>query len=581
MVGDQTQQAGALDLTQISDAVNRIGGGDKRRRNEMMRQGLSDPNAFALQNKEAIQQPNQPTEFLGSGRTDNVPSVSYNGEQLSMIDNSHFDALQAKMPEVMDKEYAPSYSNDSGKYYTSGNLKSLSGLYNTYDYLNNLSNSMPTYHNGKELGTDENGITSYEQVADPIKRMTLTDFYSQYGTTPAGGWSDANTKGLNGIFRYRAQGGIKGWENNSSLLPKGLDLYGSGTPEEISRGFNVLQNMSTQNIGEFFGLAPDVQKGMLQHPDIALQQMRATANPANGDWLSIGAEGGLQGISDWQWNQDNGLTPREGSYLDIHGGDSWGGIASAIGTAMMFIPGMQGFGAALNAVNAAAHDNPLGMAMAAFGGMGGFDALGGASDLGNGLSSGASSGLTSGGGNLGLSVGSGLGQGVGQNLGNLSQLASGIGSGISNIFGNSALTSGLQGFRDNLASTLGVSSQTAGGLLSGAIHGLASGNGIEGVLRGAASGGVGSFAGDQIAGMTKAQFGDSISKMAGGAASGGLNSLFNKGDVINGSLFGGMSGGLHALLNSTSQSLTPEDNKNNKGLARVASNLVQNQLRKK
>lgn len=61
-IGDQGTQAQALglDASQIADAVNRQKIGSQRQRNEMMRLGTSDPNAFALQNKRFLQQPEQP-----------------------------------------------------------------------------------------------------------------------------------------------------------------------------------------------------------------------------------------------------------------------------------------------------------------------------------------------------------------------------------------------------------------------------------------------------------------------------------------------------------------------------------------
>jgi hypothetical protein len=78
--------------------------------------------------------------------------------------------------------------------------------------------------------------------------------------------------------------------------------------------------------------------------------------------------------------------------------------------------------------------------------------------------------------------------------------------------------------------------------------------------------------------------GDIGSKMLGGAASGGLNSLFNKNDVVNGSLFGGMSGGLHGFLNSVGRgdegALTPEQNIRNKQTAQNLTKLAKLFVRK-
>ena len=58
-------------------------------------------------------------------------------------------------------------------------------------------------------------------------------------------------------------------------------------------------------------------------------------------------------------------------------------------------------------------------------------------------------------------------------------------------------------------------------------------------------------AGKYLTDATKGALGDIGSKMVGGAASGGLNSLFSNNNAVAGSLFGGMSGGLYGFLNST------------------------------
>ena len=147
---------------------------------------------------------------------------------------------------------------------------------------------------------------------------------------PDGGWSDANTKGAGGLSsRLRSTGNpLQQWMKDPPFLPK-FSLLGSGSPEDMQKGFNILQRMSPQNIGEFWSLSPDVQRGMLANPAAALQQMRATANPANGDWLSVGAEGGFSGFDAYTWDANKGLTVDPSRYIQID--DSNNGLLGSLG----------------------------------------------------------------------------------------------------------------------------------------------------------------------------------------------------------------------------------------------------------
>lgn len=61
----QTSQANVPNLSQdqIYDIVSRNKISDRRKRNEMFRSGIQDPNAFTLQNTEQISQASQPQEY--------------------------------------------------------------------------------------------------------------------------------------------------------------------------------------------------------------------------------------------------------------------------------------------------------------------------------------------------------------------------------------------------------------------------------------------------------------------------------------------------------------------------------------
>ena len=170
-------------------------------------------------------------------------------------------------------------------------------------------------------GVDENGVASasiwVRDVADPL---SYDQFWSEYGTAPEGGWRDSNIKRSFNLL-HRTKPPLQRWQDDASYLPN-FSLYGSGSPEDIQRGFNVLQRMSPQNIGEFWSLSPAAQKGMLENPGVALQQMQSLANPANGDWLSIGAEGGFRDINAYNWDAARGLTADRSQYMTIDDSNS-------------------------------------------------------------------------------------------------------------------------------------------------------------------------------------------------------------------------------------------------------------------
>lgn len=289
------------------------------------------------------------------------------------------------------------------------------------------------------LGVEDYLSKINPHVANPL---SYDQFWSEYGATPAGGWSDSNTKRSSNTTLQR-------WQDDASYLPN-FSLYGSGSPEDIQRGFNVLQRMSPQNIGEFWSLSPATQKGMLENPGVALQQMRALANPANGDWLSIGAEGGFRDINAYNWDAARGLTADRSQYMNINDEGPFGDnfitdildnkyVNTILGVIPVTAPYMAGY----NAINAIHNDNPMGALLSAAGGVMSATGYNPASVIGKGT--------------------------------------------------NTALNLGL-----------GTAGQMAlGGSLYGAGMSALSGGGLQGALTGALTGGLGGYAGNYMSGLTQ------------------------------------------------------------------------------
>ena len=160
------------------------------------------------------------------------------------------------------------------------------------------------------------------------------DFWNQYGQAPEGGWTDDNIyktrydtgkqiydpdseTGYSNVTQLgSANRDLQNWQDDPSILA-GVNLYGSGSQEDINRGFNVLQYMAPRNIGEFYSLSPDVQKAILSNPQDSLQRMKKMANASNGDWLSLGAEGGFTDPTAYKTNNGS-LSADPSKYMQIH-----------------------------------------------------------------------------------------------------------------------------------------------------------------------------------------------------------------------------------------------------------------------
>lgn len=346
-------------------------------------------------------------------------------------------------------------------------------------------------------GEDGSYKTEWYRVV-PEATPTVEEFLTKYGATPEGGWSDENTKG-----RFVANRNIYGgsddplqkWLEDKSYLPN-FSLYGSGSQEDIQRGFNILQRMAPQNIHEFWMLKPEAQRGMLENPAVALQQMRALANPSNKDWLSIGAEGGFRDINAYDWDKVRGLKVDPSQYMKIKNEGPFGDNFitdildnPVVNTALSVIPVTAPYMAAYNAVNALHNDNPLGAALSAAGG-----------------------------------------------------IMSATGTNPASFIG--------QGANEALGLTLGKAGEAAlGGGLYGAGMGALQGGDLKSALTGAVTGGLGSYASSTIPDLTKGMspLTQYMAKIGAQTGIGGLGSLLSGRDLRQGALSGLIGGTAGAI----------------------------------
>lgn len=543
-----------LDQSQLADVINQqYKGYSQKQRNQMMQSAAASPDNWGAITQQANKTATQPTEFLGAGRTDNIPSVSLNDQQLGFIPKDTYEQQVSSDPYLQSTNLAPTYSNTSGYYFKPETAKTYSNALSMQDWIkkSNLSIGSST----------------------PV--TTLSDFFKSFGSTPTGGWSDANTKFSSD------NASLQRWMSDSSFLPQ-FSLYGSGTPADIQQGFNILQRMSPQNIGEFWGLSPETKKGMLENPANALQFMRATANPANRDWLSIGAEGGYSGIDSYQFDPKKGMTVDPSRYLQID--NSSGGFLGSLNnlaegiakwTDPVFYKSMGGgtenslwkdltneglYSAVFNKLDPIldkidpGHDWTQDQITGAIGADSQKEAFNQIAPLvlaavTYGVGSGGAAAGSAAGGTTTGSMASSIMQGV-QALNSLNSGdfagAALSGLGAANVNPSSAFTGKLTG--------LGMSPDVAkmvGNFGVSAASNLMRGQGMDSALASALFSTASGKAGSELGKALSPTLGEIGSRAIGGAASGGLNSLFNKNNVVAGSLFGGMSGGLHGFLNST------------------------------
>lgn len=550
-----------LDQSQLADIINQqYKGYSQRQRNQMMQSAAASPDNWGAITQQANKTATQPTEFLGAGRTSDIPNVSYNGERYIPISPDQYQQFESKMPEFGKGEFSPNYTNAQASYYNSTGLGKLNQLSNVYDYLGKINpqrTKTETWTPSAEQlasrkwwdnsplrpdpslgyqevygGQDENGnnipSTWTRQVQDTP--LTYTDFMNQYGATPEGGWTDANTKGigLSSILNRNTNSNpLQQWMKDQSFLPK-FSLLGSGSPEDMQKGFNILQRMSPQNIGEFWSLSPDVQRGMLANPAAALQQMRATANPANGDWLSVGAEGGFSGFDAYKWDSNRGLTVDPSRYIQID--DSNSGLLGSLNEVIQKVDPLN-FIVEKGVANLLGYDSGLDMVRSI------------GEPIGN-----LAGAIWSG----GIPWGSIVAGADNLSTGNDQAILGNVINGLASYAGSNVGSGGVMGTDVSLGSA--AANSAANNMIINAGANYARTGDLENALKAAAFSTAAGSAGNWLGSATSGSLGEIASKALGGAASGGLNSLFSKNSPVAGSLFGAMSGGLHGFLNSTDRS---------------------------
>lgn len=461
-----------LDQAQLADVINRqYKGYSQKQRNQMMQSAAASPDNWGAITQQANKTATQPSEFLGAGRTSDIPSVSMGGQKLTGYDDSNLSSLYNMNSGYKDTPF--DYIDSSGKGYytpeTSNRIESsapnfISGAKTSYD-LNPtkaggyyFSDPWGFSHSVSKVGPNKYFV-SENTLNENTRSGTADTWFSLNPNADLSGLQYGQFQGQNGLFFDPTK------TNLSSLLTPGRD--NSAYAEKKSGGLLGVLNEVIQKVDPLNYI---VEKGVanLLGYDSGLDMVRSIGEPI----------GNLAGAI---WS----------------GGIPWGSIVA------------------------------------------GADNLSTGNDqaiLGNIVN-----GLVSYGGSQ-ISLGGTGGAPVGTAVGSSGAAANSMSGSAGGIFGSGV----------SLGST--AANQAAQAMLMNAGANYARTGDLENALKAAAFSTASGAAGNWLGSATASSLGEIGSKALGGAARGGLNSLFTKNSPIEGSLFGAMSGGLHGFLNSTDRS---------------------------
>ena len=144
-----------LDQSQLADVINQqYKGYSQKQRNQMMQSAAATPDNWASITDQANKTATQPSEFLGAGRTSNIPSVSMDGQKLTGYDDSNLSSLYNMNSGYKDTPF--DYIDSSGKGYytpeTSNRIESSAP--------NFLSGSFGAYNNPSGNYYDPRGVSA-------------------------------------------------------------------------------------------------------------------------------------------------------------------------------------------------------------------------------------------------------------------------------------------------------------------------------------------------------------------------------------------------------------------------------------
>lgn len=554
-----------LDQSQLADVINQqYKGYSQKQRNQMMQSAAATPDNWGAITQQANKTATQPTEFLGAGRTDNIPTVSKDGVQWTGYDdaglqrlygmNQNYNPVTSRWTEqVKNPNYvAPDPYAVTQNQYDPNNMWAYGSTYSSQSEPEYLQVQREQRTPVSTDYTDSVGKKYYSpETINKIESSApnfLSGWFGAY-SNPSGNYYDP--RGVSAGGYYFADP----WGFSHSLSKVGNNKYfvSENTLNENTRSgtadtwfsLNPNADLSGLQYGQFQG-----QNGLFFDPtktNLSSLLTPGRNNSAYAEKKSGGFLGGLnnlaEGIAKWTdpvFYKSMGGGTDSSLWKDLTNEGLYGAVFNKLDPILDKIDpghnwtqdqitGAIGADSQKEAFNQIA---PLVLAAVTYG-------------VGSG---GAAAGSAAGGATTGSMAGS-----IMQGVQALNSLNSGdfagaalSGLGAANVNPASAFTGKLTdlGMSPDVAKMVGNFGVSAA---SNLMRGQDMNSALASSLFSTASG----KAGSEIGKALSPTLGEIGSRAIGGAASGGLNSLFNKNNVVAGSLFGGMSGGLHGFLNST------------------------------
>lgn len=569
-------------LEQTNDIVQRLGISDKRKRNQAIRAGLENPNQFQQENSAVIQEAQQPSEFWGAGRkmsanqdVDQGIANIFKGPLAKHGNNYYYYGDNDYSTAQFGTQGYKTEDIGGGKYNIFGNNNNVLGVgyKSPREAIDAMWNARAPEGEQELWKVNDEFSGTFFRNADgsrtmPAKWIQQDEFTPGYwegirqedlgdqgqrffGTLPA----------LQNPYVNSGGGTLEDWELLGQMLsgskPTGYGSWGDVSKSGHNRFYSTNDRPeSISGLNTLYGSSP-----LLFNDKLLGYKMNLNPNDATGDWGYQGPD--KMGLSRLD---RNGKTQSASSiWRELNNPDEWSKYGQRLDGSNFFVtpenadklPGWTnkesnqyhqqksggflggGLGKIFSILGPALSFTPLapvGYAMSAINGLNSLDqgnVLGGLASLfsaGMGLSSADLAGMAG----VDQAVGGGF---SGADLADFASPAS-------------ALREGLAGI--------------PGWALSGGVSGLSSAIQGNGFLPGAAGGALGNLISGGLGSMfDKASIGEALAKASGGAASRGIQSLFNQNQEIRGSEQAGRSGGLNAFLN-TNVEATPQPSQEEK-----------------
>lgn len=527
MVNEQGFNPSQLD--EVNDVVQRSGFSDKRRRNLAIRSGMENPGAFQEQNAGYIQEAQQPSEFVGAGRK--LAANQNVDPNISSIFGGSLAKHGTDWYSYGNNDYSTAQFGTNG--YTTKDLG-----YGKYDILDKSNNSLGTGYGSVMDAVHAYATKNRQDQIDALDPNWQPSFRSD-GTDTGGGMEfDPRTSPIGNPQYHSALGE---WEalgqmiHNSQMNMSGYfsdDNY--GTPVAALRAQNPHNNRGDliSGLNTLYGSQPLIYNDKLLGYKMDLGP-GADATPFSDTFTKQSKK---EQISSQLWRQ-------------FQNEDEWGKLTQRLGTGQdVFVPTknaeklpgwtnedswyykkapqLSGLGGFLSKISPILKMTPLAP-------MGYFI------DFARGLET----------GNYTSSIMSMLSQGMDMGASDMAGMA-----GVDQMPGGGFSGADLADFSSPTSTLRDMFGANAGAVTAAGMGALNSLRNGTNPLLGAAGSGLGSLAGGTLQGFAKDTVGDFASKIFGGAASGGVKSLFNQNQQINGSEQGNRSGALSGFINNNSPS---------------------------